>query len=131
MSISAASAPPSAALPASLPELVGYRGNLLDYTGDPTEDPSRVRYVEDGLLVVSGDRIAARGPYAAVAPSYPGLDVTDYRGRWIAPGFVDAHIHHAQTSMIAAHGAQLLEWLDNYAFPAERRFADPEHADRM
>lgn len=111
--------------------LRGYRGALLDYTSDPTADPGSVRHEPDGLLVVEGSRIAARGTYAEVARRYPELDVEDCRGRWLIPGFVDAHVHYPQTGMIAAHGAQLLDWLESYAFPAERRFADAAHAARM
>jgi guanine deaminase len=33
--------------------------------------------------------------------------------------------------MIASHGAQLLDWLERYAFPAEMAFADPAHAAAM
>ena len=37
-------------------------------------------------------------------------------------------MHYPQTDIIASHGEQLLEWLEKYTFPAERRFADPAHA---
>jgi guanine deaminase len=47
----------------------------------------------------------------------------------IVPGFVDAHVHYPQTERIAAHGAQLLDWLDRHIFPAEIAFADRTHAD--
>jgi guanine deaminase len=33
--------------------------------------------------------------------------------------------------MIAAYGEQLLEWLETYTFPTERRFADPDYAALM
>ena len=44
------------------------------------------------------------------------------------PGFIDTHIHYPQSDVIAAGGRQLLDWLENYTFVEERRFADPEHA---
>jgi len=46
----------------------------------------------------------------------------------ILPGFIDAHIHFPQTQVIASYGAQLMDWLDRYAFAEERRFGDPDHA---
>src|SRR5690606_28873386 len=46
-------------------------------------------------------------------------------------GFVDTHIHFPQTEMIASYGEQLLDWLNNYTFPEERKFADPDHARRV
>jgi guanine deaminase len=111
--------------------LTGYRARLLDYTGDPTDDPSAIRLVEDGLLVARGEHIVARGDHDTLLPSYPGLEIVDYRGLWLVPGFVDAHVHFPQLTMIAAYGTQLLEWLTNYAFPAERRFADPAYGEQM
>jgi guanine deaminase len=53
---------------------------------------------------------------------------TDWRGRWLAPGFVDMHIHYAQTDVIASPADGLLPWLNHYTFPQETRFPDPAHA---
>ena len=65
----------------------------------------------------------------ALLPTLPAdATVVDYRGKLIVPGFVDTHVHYPQTDMIAAYGEQLLEWLERYTFPAERRFDDPAHA---
>ena len=47
------------------------------------------------------------------------------------PGFIDTHLHYPQTEMIAAYGEQLLEWLETYTFPTERKFADPDYALRI
>jgi len=104
---------------------------LVDYTGDPTQDASAVRLIEDGLLVVQGQQILARGDHDTLLGRYPGLEVVDHRSKWLLPGFVDAHVHFPQTSMIAAHGAQLLEWLTDYAFPTEKCFADPVFAGQI
>lgn len=47
----------------------------------------------------------------------------------LVPGFVDCHVHYPQVDRIAAHGEQLLEWLERHIFPAEAGFADRAHAD--
>jgi guanine deaminase len=44
------------------------------------------------------------------------------------PGFVDTHIHYSQTDIITSYGEQLLDWLERFTFPAERKFEDPAHA---
>lgn len=40
------------------------------------------------------------------------------------PGLIDCHVHYPQIDMIASYGEQLLEWLEKYAYPSERRFVD-------
>ncbi|HUL66918.1 MAG TPA: guanine deaminase [Burkholderiaceae bacterium] len=107
-----------------------FRGTLVDFVGDPaTLGEGACRVIADGVLVVRDGRIerigAARDVLAQLAPD---AVLTDYRGRLILPGFVDTHIHYAQTDMIASYGEQLLAWLENYTFPTERAFDDPQHA---
>ena len=41
------------------------------------------------------------------------------------PGFIDTHVHSAQLDVIGSWGAQLLDWLETYTFPAEHRMVDP------
>lgn len=107
---------------------VAYRGMLLDYTGDPASDSNAVRLVADGLLVVAGGRIQARGNYADLVPGLGDTPVVDYGSYILTAGFIDAHVHYPQSGMIASYGNQLLEWLDTYTFPAERAFSDPVKA---
>jgi guanine deaminase len=54
----------------------------------------------------------------------------DHRGRLVLPGFVDTHLHYAQAGIIGAYGRQLLDWLNDYTFPAEARLADLSEAER-
>jgi guanine deaminase len=108
-----------------------YRAHLLDYTDSPLAGSQHVRYVDDGLLVVEGGSIVAAGEHAELSRAYPDAVVRDYRGKLILPGFIDAHVHYAQTQMIASYGRQLLEWLESYVFPEEARFGDPLHATRI
>lgn len=111
--------------------LQGYRGILLDYVGDPTSNPGALRLEEDGLLIVSDGTIHARGSYAALRATHPNIDLVDHRGKLLLPGFIDGHVHYPQTGMIAAYGEQLLEWLERYTFPTERRFGDPVYAAQV
>jgi imidazolonepropionase-like amidohydrolase len=53
--------------------------------------------IDDGVIVVDGNRIAAVGKRSAVAiPA--GARVFDVRGTTIAPGLIDVHAHGAQAS---------------------------------
>jgi imidazolonepropionase-like amidohydrolase len=51
--------------------------------------------IDDGTILVQGDRIAAVGPRASVAiPA--GTPVVNVAGKTIVPGFIDAHAHGPQ-----------------------------------
>lgn len=112
------------------PTLHAFRGTLVDFVDDPLFAGERAcRIFDDGVLVVRGGRIESIGPADQLLARLPReTPVADYRGRLIVPGFVDTHIHYAQTDMIGSYGEQLLAWLENYTFPTERAFEDPEHA---
>lgn len=86
-------------------------------------------HLDDGVLVVEDGRIAAIGPADHLVPLLgPDTRLTDWTGCLIVPGFVDCHLHFAQADIVAAHGPQLLEWLDRHTYPAEMRCADAGHA---
>ena len=73
--------------------------------------------------------MARVGPAEPLLRDLPAtVPVSDHSGRLIVPGSIDTHMHYPQTDVIAACGEQLLEWLNKYAFPAERQFADEQHA---
>src|SRR5262245_26111735 len=110
-----------------------FRGEIVDFVGDPALlGDSALRHYPDGLLVVRDGHVAALGPAkTSLRTLPPDALITDYRGKLILPGFVDTHVHYAQTDMIASYGTQLLEWLERYTFPAEARFKDRDHADEV
>jgi guanine deaminase len=78
--------------------------------------------VTDGLIEKVGNYSEIRDLLAGKAR------IKDYRGKLIMPGFIDTHIHYPQTEMVASYGEQLLEWLDTYTFPTEKKFADRNYA---
>lgn len=110
--------------------LKAYRGEILSVPHDPRHHPDAVRHEPDGLLVAEDGIIVARGAYADLADRYPGVAVETLSGL-IVPGFIDAHVHYPQMDRIAAHGAQLLDWLERHIFPAEKAFADRAHASQV
>jgi guanine deaminase len=106
-----------------------YRAALLRFADDGT-----ALYDEDGLLLVGpgpdGNRIVrAAGAWPALKDNYPGVAVEHLPGRILAPGFLDLHVHFAQTDVIGSPAEGLLPWLENYTFPHESRFADRAYAD--
>lgn len=102
----------------------GYRASILRFN-----DAQQAVFDSDGLLAVDDHgHVAAVGDFHSLAGAYPGLAVEHFPGRIIAPGFIDLHIHFPQTDVIGSPAEGLLPWLENYTFPAEARFAEPEYA---
>ena len=107
----------------------GIRGCLIDCLKDPFfyENEQSVRWFIDGLLVIRSGRIIACGDYETTIQNYPNLFVNDYSDRLITPGFIDTHVHYPQTAIVASYGKQLLEWLEQYTFPEERKFQNIDY----
>ena len=105
------------------------RGSLLSFSGLPSEGEDHVQYFPDGVLTIKGDRIATVTSAEAFQAAGGNLaQVEDLRPALVIPGMIDAHVHCSQLGIVASFGTQLLDWLDNYAFPAEMAFADRDHA---
>jgi guanine deaminase len=116
----------------NLPDTYALRTSLLHCVGDPglAGDKNAIEWIEDAIIVVRGAHIDALAPASVLLPVL-GADVpiVDYRGKILIPGFIDTHVHYPQVDVIASYGAQLLEWLNTYTFPEEKKFADRAHAD--
>ena len=108
-----------------------YRARIFTPVSDPfaNEIASSYRYFEDGFLAVDDDgRISAVGDWQ----QHPEGDVIELGANaLITPGFIDTHLHAPQIEMIGSYGGHLLEWLERYTFPTERKFEDPVHARKV
>ena len=85
------------------------RGRVLRFLREPEgiDDAASYAYDEDGAVMIRDGRVAAVGDAAAILREAPA------------------------TQVIASWGAQLLDWLNTYTFPAESKFSDPAHASRI
>ena len=109
-----------------------YRGRVFTPVADPfvTDAGASYRYFEDGFVAVDGEgRFAGVGAWGEQADGFEVVECG--RNALITPGFVDTHLHAPQLEMIGSYGGHLLEWLNRYTFPTERKFADPEYARRV
>ena len=52
--------------------------------------------IPDAVVLINGDRIQAVGSRAQVALP-KGITIVDGRGKWVAPGLIDAHVHFFQS----------------------------------
>ena len=82
-----------------------------------------------GALAIDGDTIVAVGGKEDIISSYQGQETIDAPGTIIMPGLVNGHTHAAMTCFRGiADDMDLMDWLNNYIFPAEARNVDPELA---
>ena len=90
-----------------------------------TMDAAR-RVLVDGAVAVDADRIVAVGPAAEIAAAYRGREVIDATGQVILPGLINTHTH---APMVLYRGLAddlaLMDWLQQYIFPAEAKTVSP------
>ncbi|GHC33238.1 guanine deaminase [Aidingimonas halophila] len=112
------------------------RGPLVSFLNDPGEgdapDAGSLLHREDGAIWIEDGRIRAVGDYQTLVPSLPNdIGVVDYTDKLMMPGFIDSHVHYVQLDIMASYGRQLLDWLNDYTFPEECRFAERVHAENV
>ena len=98
-----------------------YKGRILNplsYT-ELQDIPDGALTVKEGKIIKYG-RFKERGTEANV--------VVDFGDKVITPGLIDTHVHLPQYDVVAMDGYERPEWLDNYIFPAEKRFESTEVA---
>ena len=105
------------------------RGPLLHCLAEPDKNTDATEYFNDALLHIKDGHIVVCGDYQTLKPSYDDHQLAyleHHPDKLMVPGFIDCHVHYPQTEMIAAHGTQLLDWLNTYTFPVEAQFANLE-----
>ena len=109
------------------------RGRVLSFRDDPaTAGAAALSVIEDGAVLVSAGMIEAVGEARDILGRAPeGAIVDDHTGSLVMAGLIDAHVHYSQTQVIGSYGAQLLDWLQNYTFVEEQKFADPAQCARV
>jgi 5-methylthioadenosine/S-adenosylhomocysteine deaminase len=83
--------------------------------------------IENGSVVVHRGEIVAVGRSAAIDGTYTAKTVINAGGMAVLPGFVNAHTHVPMTLFRGiADDRDLMDWLQNFIFPAEARNVDRE-----
>jgi 5-methylthioadenosine/S-adenosylhomocysteine deaminase len=83
--------------------------------------------IEDGAVAIDEGVILAVGTAVDIESRYDAREVLDGANRVVMPGLVNGHSHAAMTLLRGvADDLALMDWLQNYIFPAEVEFVDPE-----
>src|SRR4030081_786301 len=103
--------------------LFGVRGFLID-----APDFGTLRGRRNGALIIENGRILEAGDYDDLRrlPQAAPLQWIDRRTAAIFPGLIDCHTHLPQYSAVARGESELLPWLRQHIFPAERDFTGPK-----
>ena len=84
---------------------------------------------EDSFAVCVGGKCA--GVFRELPERFAALPTVDWSGMLVMPGMVDLHIHAPQFAFRGlGMDMELLDWLNTYAFPEERKYRDMEYAER-
>lgn len=107
------------------------KGNILHFPNTTQSPQNDAQYIVDGGMLIENGKVVTFDTYASLVDKYPDAERHDFSGKLIVPGFIDTHLHFPQTEMIARYGEQLLDWLNRYTFPTERKFEDPVYAQAI
>jgi 5-methylthioadenosine/S-adenosylhomocysteine deaminase len=83
--------------------------------------------IEQGSVAVNDGVILAVGSAESINSEFTARKTLDGKNRVVMPGLVNGHSHAAMTLLRGvADDLALMDWLNNYIFPAEVEFVDPE-----
>jgi len=83
--------------------------------------------IEGGAIAVDEGVILAIGNAEDIESRYSAVETLDGENRVVMPGLVNGHSHAAMTLLRGvADDLALMDWLQNYIFPAEVEFVDTE-----
>jgi 5-methylthioadenosine/S-adenosylhomocysteine deaminase len=83
--------------------------------------------IESGAVAIDDGVILAVGPASEIREAYTAAQVLPGANRVVMPGLVNGHSHAAMTLLRGvADDLALMDWLNNYIFPAEVQFVDAE-----
>ncbi|MFT5483933.1 MAG: 5-methylthioadenosine/S-adenosylhomocysteine deaminase [Halieaceae bacterium] len=95
-----------------------------DYVVSMDDDNSVHR---NAAVAVDNGVIIALGPIADINAKYRADQTLDGGNQIVMPGLINGHSHAAMTLLRGvADDLDLMDWLNNYIFPAEVEFVDPE-----
>ena len=111
--------------------ITAHRGEILHFLADPATHDDAYAHHPDGALIIADGYVKECGDAQKILPRYDDIKVIAHPHSLIVPGLVDAHVHYPQCEVVAAYGAQLLDWLTRHTYPAEARFGEPQHAAKI
>jgi len=83
--------------------------------------------IRNGAVAIEGEKIIAIGEKEDIENRYTASEIINGKDSLIMPGLVNCHNHAPMTYFRGlADDLELMDWLNNYIFPAEAMFVDEE-----
>ncbi len=100
------------------------KGNIIY-----SESVEKLNIFENGYLICVDSKSV--GVFSQIPKEYSDLPVKDFSGCVVIPGLIDLHAHASQYAYIGTGmDCELLDWLNAYAFPEERKFENIDYAEK-
>ncbi|XP_015126964.1 guanine deaminase isoform X2 [Diachasma alloeum] len=97
-----------------------------------TKDNGELEIFKNGMILVKDDKIVNVGEASSNMDATAEKITHLQKGQFLIPGFVDCHIHAVQLPNLGiGYDRSLMEWLEKYTFPLEKKYSDVEFADRV
>ena len=97
-----------------------------------TKEQSCFEVLENGYVAVDADGCVTGVSADLASLDYKDAEVIDFGDCLLIPAMNDLHVHAPQyRNQGIAMDLELLPWLQNYTFPEEMKYVDPNYAERM
>ena len=85
------------------------------------------RVIPDGAVAIAGTDIVAVDTADVIRQQFRAAETIDAAGQVVLPGLINTHTHAPMVLFRGlADDLALMEWLNNYIFPAEAKMVSPE-----
>ncbi|MCR4963641.1 MAG: amidohydrolase family protein [Firmicutes bacterium] len=103
-------------------QIFALKGHIID-----CDAQKKVRFCPDSHLLIENG--LCLGVFPQLPAAYANVPVRDHGDKLILPGFVDLHLHASQyANRGLGLDLELLQWLEQYTFPQESKFACLDYA---
>ncbi|MDC0610785.1 guanine deaminase [Vibrio sp.] len=106
-----------------------HQGQFLHFPTQTRSPEADFEYLENGILIIEDGIILGLHSADSVIPTLSDTQkesIITHQGLML-PGMIDTHVHYPQMEVIASYGRQLLDWLNDYTFPAEAQFHEYDY----
>ena len=87
----------------------------------------RITVIKNGAVAIEGEKIVAVGEKQDIENQYTAGEIINAEDSLVMPGLVNCHNHAPMTYFRGlADDLELMDWLNNYIFPAEAMFVNKE-----